>query len=166
MYWNKCRTIVEMRHPKMDVMKQAELVGKMMQEKFPSWLARRSLAISHPLPLRQGTRFLHFQMNQIDATRDERIQESSYVLWPLDFQSQKRIVFAETIWGNMLNSLFYLRVNLNWFYFLIINFWPLAPFYIFINLDFFFINFTNRTFQKIPISPLTRTIKHFTNTFF
>jgi len=36
MYWNKCRTIVEMRHPKMDVMKQAELVGKMMQERFPS----------------------------------------------------------------------------------------------------------------------------------
>lgn len=35
-YWNKCRTIVEMRHPKMDVMKQARLVGKMMQEKFPS----------------------------------------------------------------------------------------------------------------------------------
>lgn len=36
MYWNKCRTIVEMRYPKMDVMKQAKLVGKMMQEKFPS----------------------------------------------------------------------------------------------------------------------------------
>ena len=35
-YWSKCRSIVEMRHPKMDVMKQARLVGKMMQEKFPS----------------------------------------------------------------------------------------------------------------------------------
>ena len=25
-----------------------------------------------------------------------------YVLWPLDFQIQKRIVSAETIWGNMV----------------------------------------------------------------
>ena len=27
-----------------------------------------------------------------------------YIMWPLDFQSQKRIVSAENIWGNMLNS--------------------------------------------------------------
>ena len=25
-----------------------------------------------------------------------------YVLWPLDFQIQKRIVSAETLWGNMV----------------------------------------------------------------
>ena len=35
-YWKKCRSIVEMRHPKMDVMKQARLIGKMMQARFPS----------------------------------------------------------------------------------------------------------------------------------
>jgi hypothetical protein len=28
-----------------------------------------------------------------------------YILWPLDFQIKKRIVFAETIWGNTVSNL-------------------------------------------------------------
>lgn len=34
-YRAKCETIVEMRHPKMNVMKQARLIATMMDARFP-----------------------------------------------------------------------------------------------------------------------------------
>jgi len=34
-HWRTCRDIVDLRYPKMNVMKQARLVGKMMDERFP-----------------------------------------------------------------------------------------------------------------------------------